>query len=119
MRMTVDIPQSEVNKMIRQVRIWQIRKRTQIMDLVRDTAKEIAANTQKAAPEDSGDLKKNIKTLLRDLADELSGFVVADKFYAKFIELGTQKARAHPFMLPAYESAVADFLIKLRRIIQS
>lgn len=119
MRITVDIPQSEAARLIRQVKAWQVRKRVQIMDLIEATAEEVAKGTRNAAPEDSGDLKKSVKTMLRDLADELSGYVVADKFYAKFIELGTQKAKAHPFMLPAYEAAVADFLVKLRRIVMS
>lgn len=119
MRVTLDIPQAEVNKMMRQVRAWQAHKRAQIIDLIEETTRAIAKDAKARAPESSGTLKKKIRALLKHVASDLSGHVVADVFYAKFVELGTQKAAAHPYMLPAYEAAIPEFLSKLRAILAS
>ena len=117
MRVTLDIPQAEVNKMVRQVRAWQAMKRAEIIDLIEETARAVAADAKNRAPVESGDLKKKIRSILTDVASHLAAHVVADVFYAKFIELGTSTARAHPFMLPAYEAHVHGFLLKLRTLL--
>lgn len=119
MRIDLDIPQADVNAMLRKVRAWQVRKRVQIIDLIEDTVKKIEADATSRVPVQSGNLKKKIRIVLSDVANELTGYVVADDFYAKFIELGTSTAQAHPFMLPAYETAIRGFLLKLRAILSS
>lgn len=119
MKVQLDIDQSEITRMLRQIRVWQAKKRAQIIDLIEDTAKAIQEDAQSRVPAQSGKLKKRIRVLLRHVADELGGFVVADEFYANFIELGTAHARAHPFMLPAFEVHIQGFLLKLRKILSS
>ena len=119
MRVKLDILQTEVNQMVRQVKAWQAKKRAQVIDLIEETTKAIADEAKRRVRVESGNLKKKIRAVLTAVAEELSGHVVADDFYAKFIELGTAHARAHPFMLPAYEVHITPFLIKLRAILSS
>jgi HK97 gp10 family phage protein len=119
MNITLDIPNQAVNDMLRQVRFYQARKRAQLVDLIEETTNAIADDAAGRVPVESGNLKKKIRAVLEAVNDELAGHVVADDFYAKFVELGTSAARAHPFMLPAYEAHMPGFLIKLKAIFRS
>lgn len=119
MRIDLDIPNTEINKMVRQVRLWQAKKRVQIIDLIEETANAIAEDAKSRAPVDTGDLEKEIKVLITNVAEELGANVVADVYYARFVELGESFAPAHPFMLPAYEAHIPRFIIKLRAILSS
>lgn len=65
----------------------------------------IVANAQgtSAFIDRSGKLRASIRTAheLVDNSDGVSGFVTADAGHAKFIEGGTKKAKARPFLGPA------------------
>lgn len=121
MRVTLDIPQAEINRMVHQVRAWQVRKRLEIIKLIEETSEKVMRDAKELAPTDSGDLEKSIRTNLSMLADELAGEVIAGGtkkvFYAWFVENGTEKAAAQPFLLPAYEAHVQDFIAGLKRIL--
>lgn len=118
MNVSIDIPQAEVNRLLKSVRAWQVRKRAEILALIEETTEAIAAETETRVPVQSGNLKKKIRTALRDVAAQLSGFVVVDDFYAKFVELGTSAAAAHPFIMPAYEIHITQFITKLYGILK-
>lgn len=121
MRVTLDIPQSEINRMAQQVRAWQVRKRAEIIALIEETADKVMESAKALAPEKSGDLKRSIRTNLSMLADELAGEVIAGGtkkvYYQSMVEHGTEKMAAKPYMLPAYEAHVQDFIKGLKRIL--
>lgn len=57
------------------------------------------------APERTGDLKKSVGYE----ATKNSLFVFANKFYATFVELGTYKMKANPFIKRAIFKSVSEF----------
>lgn len=79
---------------------------------IRQSLKPVLATAKDLAPVDTGVLKGNIK--LRAAARRRKGSIAlevrvgpgdfkGDQFYAAFIEYGTVKMPARPFMRPAYE----------------
>lgn len=83
---------------------------------MRPAMKEVLKEAQQNAPVDSGDLKKSIKlkagprskkAITLDVAVG-EGFFKGDTFYAGFVEFGTSKMPAKPFMRPAYDSKGQD-----------
>lgn len=80
-------------------------------DALQQAAKPILADAIKNAPEDTGKLKKGLKI---SKAFNKKGiryvYVGTDKkdpqspFYAFFLEFGTSKMSARPFLRPAYEN---------------
>jgi len=119
MKITFDISQKFQNEMLSQVRFYQKRKKEQIRNLIEDTVHSIATDAQGRVPKRSGDLVGEIKVLLDDLASEMRAYAVAEKFYARFVEIGTAKAAAHPFMHPAAEAHIPGYLAKLAKILRS
>jgi HK97 gp10 family phage protein len=63
------------------------------LERVRDRAKELA-------PVKTGFLRDSIEVVMTGVSN---GSVVAQKEYAPYVELGTSRAPAQPFLLPALE----------------
>ena len=78
---------------------------------MRKAAKVIQKEAKARAPVESGDLKKNIKVKAAQRSRSRigvnvvvgEGWYTGEQFYGAFIELGTSKQPARPFMRPALE----------------
>ena len=78
-------------------------------ELMRDRAKELA-------PVGTGALRNSIKSEEEERTAKSVAYVVfAGKFYAPFLEFGTSKMAARPFMRPAFDAVQPD----IKRIIES
>lgn len=117
MRIKLNISSAEITRMLRKAQLYQRRKHSEIEKLIEDTANSVAVDAKSRVSVRSGITRDSIKVLLQDLAREMTAYVVADEFWARFLEVGTSKARAHPFMLPAAEAHLPRFLIRLRQIL--
>lgn len=73
---------------------------------VRKTARDIKSSAQSIAPVDTGNLKSNIRTTA---VTPLSSDVTADTPYAVFVESGTSRMAAQPFMRPAADHHATAF----------
>lgn len=116
---TISIPPSEVQDLIRQVNAWQVKRRVQIGELIERTVKAIAEDARAAAPERTGDLKKKIRAGFKRAISDLEGEVSAPVFYARFVELGTVDTKAHPFLKPAFDKHMPQFFAELQRILNT
>lgn len=99
------------------VRAWEFDKRTRIAALVTKYADLIAEDAERAAPERTGALARSVKPDVRKALTDLYADVVVGKFYGRFLELGTSKIAARPFLLPAFEGRVPSFVRELRAIL--
>jgi len=68
----------------------------------------VAQEAQSVAPVRTGTLRANIGA--QETSDPLVWAVVADIYYALYVELGTSRAGAQPYLLPALISVRAAFL---------
>lgn len=121
MNIKVELPQSEVNALVHAVHAWQIRKRAQIIALIEKTAEAIKDDAKELAPKKSHALEKSIRTDLKKIASELSASVIAGGtrkvYYQHFVEFGTSKRPAQPYLKPAYEKHIPGFIAELKRIL--
>lgn len=71
---------------------------------------------RKRCPVDTGALRNSISTKkIGDLEVETGAYMP----YAAFVEYGTSKMKAQPFLFPAYEEEKPKFLKRLKRIVGS
>lgn len=82
--------------------------------LVRRTAENIAGEAKQRAPRATGKLARSIKV---HRVGEFEYRVEVGAWYAHFIEFGTVKMAARPFLTPAAEAERGDFQRAGRRLI--
>jgi len=82
--------------------------------VVSQTAQAIEQSAQANAPVDTGFLESSIRA-------ERLGYaryaVIAEAFYAVYVELGVRGSPGQPFLMPAYLAHLNDFFAKLQRIV--
>lgn len=67
------------------------------------------AAARNRAPVDTGALKKSIHSdIIGETADTVEGVLVADVYYAGYVEFGTRKMTARPYMRPAITETQAN-----------
>lgn len=69
------------------------------------------------APVDTGFLRANIRAEVESVLRDMAGRVVAGATYSAFVEFGTSRMRAQPFLVPALES-VAPWLFEQVRALR-
>lgn len=73
----------------------------QLYQAVRDTLKEVRRTAKELVPVRTGDLRGSIG--FRSSRKDMSGFVFASMPYALFVEEGTSRMEAQPYLRPALE----------------
>lgn len=93
------------------------------LDKVRGVVKNHTGKLQRTAKRkavftkgySTGNLKRNITIGLED--GGLTGRVKADTDYSGYVEKGTRKMSAQPFMEPAVEDVAPDFIKALKEVL--
>lgn len=78
----------------------------EVSDAVALTAYSIESGAQATAPVDTGNLKNSIGAD----PDGLEATVTAGAKYADYVERGTSRMRAQPFLGPAFDANFPDFV---------
>lgn len=88
-------------------------------------AKVVSDEAKRLVPVRYGRLKKSIGIIKRKAKRGTTSFSISprkggknDGFYGRFIELGTSKMSARPFLRPALEKSLDDVLIASKKYIQ-
>lgn len=81
--------------------------------IVRKAAFDIEANAKTIVPVDTGTLKNSIRS---EFPSPTKAIIAPHTDYAIYVELGTQKMRARPYMRPAAEKVAPAFLEACRRL---
>ena len=113
--LTIDV---EVDELIRTIGLLEFRVKSRTASLITKYVVLIAADAQARAPVGAtGKLRKGIKTYLKQVLTDLAGEVRVTTFYGLFIEMGTRKLAARPFLIPAFEAHANPFLRELKNIL--
>jgi HK97 gp10 family phage protein len=85
--------------------------------IVRKAAHDVEAYAKQYVPVDTGFLKNSIHTVITANKWRVyAADVIADAFYANFVESGTSRMSPQPFMGPALERVTPGFLAALEQI---
>lgn len=82
---------------------------------VRKAAFDIEAAAKLAVPVDTGALKSSIQTWFEG---DLHAFIAPHMEYGHFVEFGTYKMPARPYMTPAAEQVRPHFMGAMRNLIK-
>ena len=110
MKMKLTISDAEVQKLMRAADALGAALEARVQRVIEEYAEKIMKDAVEKAPKRTGRLKSKISTEL----GRLSGAIIADVFYAPYVEYGTRKAQAKPFMHPAFEAYKNDFIKDLK-----
>lgn len=76
---------------------------------VKQNALEMEAKAKMLAPVDTGNMRRNINTSVQESSDSISAEVSSNAEYSIYVEYGTSKQQAQPFMHPAFVSQKTQF----------
>lgn len=82
-------------------------------EIVRKAAFDVEANAKAVVPVDTGKLKNSITS---EFPSPTKAIIAPHTEYAHFVEYGTRRMRAIPYMRPAAEKVKAAFLEALRKL---
>ena len=89
--------------------------RTEVAEIVQSAAEQCAELARGRAPVDTGDLAGSI-TVVQE--SDLTQRVEIGEFYAHFLEFGTRKMAAKPFVTPAVEMVKPTFSQEARSVVE-
>lgn len=81
--------------------------------IVRKAAFDIEANAKAVVPVDTGKLKNSITS---EFPSPTKAIIAPHTDYAAFVEYGTRRQRAKPYMRPAAEKVAPAFIEALKRL---
>lgn len=84
---------------------------SEVRVVVADSSEEIESEAKSRVPVLSGETKKSIRTIIRD--GGLGASIGSGYFLARFIEQGTKKLAARPFLNPAFQLVRPKYLARL------
>ncbi|MEI6796615.1 MAG: HK97-gp10 family putative phage morphogenesis protein [Methanomassiliicoccales archaeon] len=93
--------------------------RTKAKEEIMTSALEIESRAKELCPVDTGRLRSSIRTDSSTEGEELGATVFTDVDYAPYIELGTSRMAAQPFLVPAVEQVAPQMIRNLETIIQN
>lgn len=80
---------------------------------------QIKSHSQKVVPVDTGALRKSVETDLDNGPGITTGQVSYNTGYAIYVEMGTSKMAAQPYLFPAYNSGKHVLIAGLVRWLRS
>jgi len=98
-----------IDRVLGEISRYDLSVTTRLSEQVKASGKQIVKEAKRRVNKRSGNLRRNIKFKMS--RDKLTGWVTlrSNGFYGHFLEFGTVKLSARPFMAPAAEAAKADY----------
>jgi HK97 gp10 family phage protein len=110
---SVSVEIKGIEGLINRAKLLVPRIKAGVQQTVAETALLIESDAKQFAPVDTGRLRSSIHAEIAP--NGLSASVEAGVGYAVFLEFGTRRQRAQPFLFPAYEKNRAAFVANLKR----
>jgi HK97 gp10 family phage protein len=111
--MRVNVKLQGLEKLLDNIQDYEINTQENVKQTVKDTALKIQANAKLRSPVDTGNLKRSISADISP--DEMSATIFTDVEYAIHQEFGTKHAPAQPFLFPAYEEEMNEYMSNLEK----
>ncbi len=104
-RLTIDV--TGVEAVIANFKKFGLEGRKIVSDITEIQALEIESEAKKLAPVDTGKLRQGIDA---EQVKRSSWTITAHEIYSRFVEFGTVKQTAQPFLHPAWKQGVKSYL---------
>lgn len=91
---------------------------TKVEQAVKETTLKAEADAKMLAPVDTGRLRQSIVSEFINSGSKFQGKVSTSLEYAIYVEFGTSRQGAQPFMTPAFNANKSELIEKLKRIIE-
>lgn len=105
MRVNVDV---DIQKALNRMAKYGRKAEGDVKKAVQTSTYRISSNAKKRAPVDTGNLRGSISSTAK-LNDGFTGEIKATAEHAPFVEFGTRKMAAQPYMGPAVEEETPKF----------
>lgn len=115
--LVVSVNKASLSRVINAIRLFTSNKDAAIRRVVIENANAITADAKSLCPVKTGKLRASIKPTIH--ASGLGATVGTDVEYSSYVEFGTSRQRAQPFLFPAFEANRQGFLNSLKRILSS
>lgn len=102
-----------VEETIRNLDLTNKKIAKEVQEQVGKSALNVQYEAKRRCPVDTGALRRSITV---EFIGKMSARVGPHMPYAPFVELGTRKMRAKPFLTPAFEQERPKFLAELKKI---
>lgn len=117
----IKIDSRDIQKIMRNVKRWQSKKRKEVVKELAYTAQEIRTDAIREAPKDTGTLANSINTRRRK--NGFNWWIGTNLKYAPFVEFGKPVGTGpnggpKPFLFPAYQKNVRPLKRNLQKIIE-
>lgn len=89
-----------------------------VLKATRDTGDRIQKRAKKAAPYETGELRRSIKVTRARSRKVISVEITAESDHAVFQEYGTTRNPARPFMRPALHAEIPAFMEDLNEVLR-
>lgn len=117
MGVSVKVNKASVRAALRAIQLVANRKSEAIRAQVAESAINIDREAKNLCPVDTGRLRASIHPEFS--ADGLDAQVVTNVEYSQYVELGTSRQPAQPFLFPAAEKEQPKFINAMKKILTS
>lgn len=111
-RISVDASQA-----IAKIKAYQISKIQGVKEIVNKTAASVNRKAKQKAPVDTGRLRSSIQ--MEAFKGGLAVEVGTNVKYAPYVEFGTRRMRAQPYLFPAWEEERRNYENKIKKELRS
>jgi|SRR5690606_5872219 len=107
---------ADASRAISQIRRYQISRIQEVKDAVNQTGLAVTRKAKQRAPVDTGRLRASIQ--IQIYPNGLTADVGTNVEYAPYVEFGTSKMRAQPFLFPSWFEERPAFEARIRSILR-
>ncbi len=112
---SVEVKIEGVKETVEKLRTYSQKKQKQISHLVLKSGLRVEAEAKRRAPVRTGALRNSIRS---EMEDEFTAVIGAYMPYAIYVEFGTRKMEARPYLRPAVEVVEPEFKKELKAILK-
>lgn len=114
----MNIEFKRLDKLYRSFEVSKVKARNETFKAIERTTKKAQANSKSIAPVDTGYMKAHINQLsTKRHGDVITGSYESEAYYGGYVEYGTYKMAAQPYMRPGTKAAEPFFYQELRRLL--
>jgi HK97 gp10 family phage protein len=116
MEMKIKVKVNGVTKAVAKLEGYEQSVIDRVTTQTKNSAFKVEAGAKKRCPVDTGRLRASLNTQFSDGGMEAD--IGTNVHYSKYVEFGTRKMRAQPYLFPAWAEEKNNYLASIREILR-